>query len=164
MTSRDGCWPSLRYTGGGHNRIIPMNERLRMERTFLMIKPDGVKRHLVGEIIRRFEQKGFTLVALSQLTPSRELAEAHYAVHRERPFFKDVVDFITSGPVVAMVWEGDDIVSLARKMMGATKPADAVPGTIRGDFSHSVAQNLIHGSDSPDTSATEISLWFPNLH
>jgi len=134
-----------------------------MERTFLMIKPDGVERRLVGEIIRRFEAKGFQLVGLNMLTPPRSLAEEHYAVHRGKPFFEGVVQFISSGSVVAMVWEGDDVINLARKMMGATKPAEAVPGTIRGDFSNSIEQNLIHGSDSPDTAAQEIRLWFPEL-
>lgn len=134
-----------------------------MERTFLMIKPDGIARRLVGEIIRRFEEKGFELVALRMLTPSQGMAESHYAVHRGRPFFEGVVRFITSGPVVAMVWEGDDVINLARKMMGATKPADSLPGTIRGDYANSIEQNLIHGSDSPETAATEIALWFPEL-
>ena len=131
-----------------------------MERTFLMIKPDGVARGLVGEIIGRFEQKGFRLVELRLQTPPRGLAEAHYAVHRERPFFNDVVSFVTSGPVVAMVWEGDGIVELSRKMMGATRPTDAAPGTIRGDFANSTEKNLIHGSDSVETAADEIKLWF----
>jgi len=134
-----------------------------MERTFLMIKPDGVQRRLVGEIIGRFENKGLKLVGLKALTPSQSLAEEHYAVHRDKPFFPGVVSFITSGPVVASVWEGPDAISLARKLMGATKPSDAAPGTIRGDFANSVEQNLIHGSDSPETAATEIKLWFPEL-
>jgi nucleoside-diphosphate kinase len=131
-----------------------------MERTFLMIKPDGVQRGLVGEIIARFEAKGFKLAELKMLTPSRSLAESHYAVHRDRPFFNDVVGFITSGPVVAMVWEGDNIVELSRKVIGATKPTEAVPGTIRGDFANSTEKNLIHGSDSPENAQTEIALWF----
>jgi nucleoside-diphosphate kinase len=134
-----------------------------MERTFLMIKPDGVQRRLVGEIIRRFEQKGFTLVALQHRTASREQAEAHYGVHRDKPFFAGVVAFITSGPVVTMVWEGNDVIALARKLMGATKPADSLPGTIRGDYADSIEKNLIHGSDSVETAGEEISLWFPDL-
>jgi nucleoside-diphosphate kinase len=125
-----------------------------------MIKPDGVERGLVGEIIARFEQKGFKLAELRMLTPPRALAESHYAVHRERPFFNDVVGFITSGPVVAMVWEGDNIVELSRKVIGATKPTEANPGTIRGDFANSTEKNLIHGSDSPENAAAEIALWF----
>lgn len=131
-----------------------------MERTFLMVKPDGVQRRLVGEIIRRFEAKGFTLAALEMVKPTREQAEAHYGVHRGKPFFEGVVNFISSGPVVAMIWEGEDVVALARKMMGATKPADSVPGTIRGDFANSIEQNLIHGSDSPENAETEIGIWF----
>ncbi len=125
-----------------------------------MVKPDGVERRLVGEIIRRFEDKGWTLRQMKMLTPTRETAEAHYAVHRGKPFFEGVVGFIASGPVVAMVWEGNDIVSLSRKVMGATKPADAAPGTLRGDFANSVEQNLIHGSDSPENAQQEIALWF----
>ena len=131
-----------------------------MERTFLMVKPDGVQRRLVGEIIRRFEAKGFTLASLEMVKPTRQQAEAHYGVHRGKPFFEGVVSFISSGPVVAMIWEGDDVVALARKMMGATKPADSVPGTIRGDFANSIEQNLIHGSDSPENAETEIGIWF----
>src|SRR5579872_6824134 len=134
-----------------------------MERTFLMIKPDGVERKLVGEIIRRFEDKGFRLVALKMLTPAKALAEEHYAVHRGKSFFEGVVSFITSGPVVATVWEGEGVIELARKLMGATKPIDSAPGTIRGDYANSIEQNLIHGSDAPETAAQEIKLWFPEL-
>ena len=126
-----------------------------MERTFLMIKPDGVQRNLVGEIIRRFEAKGFTLVGLKLMSVSKELAEKHYDVHKERPFFPGLVQFITSGPVVAMVWEGDGVIASARKIIGATKPLEAEPGTIRGDFGVTVGRNLIHGSDGP-----EVALWF----
>ncbi len=125
-----------------------------------MIKPDGVQRGLVGEIIGRFERKGFKLAELKMLTPTREMAEAHYGVHRDKPFFNGVVSFITSGPVVAMVWEGDGVVDLCRKMMGATKPVDSAPGTIRGDYANSIEKNLIHGSDSAETAADEIKLWF----
>lgn len=125
-----------------------------------MVKPDGVQRRLVGEIIQRFENKGFTLSALKLVTPTREMAKAHYAVHRGKPFFEGVVNFISSGPVVAMVWEGDDVVALARKMMGATKPADSVPGTIRGDYANTIEQNLIHGSDSVENAEQEIAIWF----
>ena len=131
-----------------------------MEQTFLMVKPDGVRRQLIGEIIRRFEAKGFTLTALQMVLPTREQAEAHYGVHRGKPFFEGVVDFISSGPVVAMIWEGDDIVALARKMMGATKPADSLPGTIRGDYANTIEQNLIHGSDSVENAQMEIGIWF----
>jgi nucleoside-diphosphate kinase len=130
------------------------------ERTFLAIKPDGVQRGLVGEILGRFERRGFRLVALKQLVPSRELAEQHYGVHRERPFFAGLVEFITSGPVVAMVWEGDGVIAAARKMIGATKPLEAEPGTIRGDLAVNIGRNVIHGSDGADTAAFEIGLWF----
>src|SRR5687768_10870861 len=105
-----------------------------MERTYIMVKPDGVQRRLVGEIIRRFETRGLRLVGLKMLVPSRETAEKHYDVHRERPFFGELVQFITSGPVVAMVWEGTDAIKLSRNMIGATKPLEALSGTIRGDF------------------------------
>ncbi|MDM9583355.1 MULTISPECIES: nucleoside-diphosphate kinase [unclassified Nostoc] len=131
-----------------------------MERTFLAIKPDGVQRGLVGEIIRRFETKGFTLVGLKLLKVSRELAEQHYGVHRERPFFGGLVEFITSSPVVAMVWEGDGVIASARKIIGATNPLTAEPGTIRGDFGLNIGRNLIHGSDAPETAQQEIALWF----
>lgn len=131
-----------------------------MERTFLAIKPDGVQRGLVGEIIRRFEAKGFTLVGMKFMKVSRELAEQHYGVHRERPFFKGLVEFITSGPVVAMVWEGEGAIASARKLIGATNPLTAEPGTIRGDFGINIGRNIIHGSDAPETAQQEVSLWF----
>ncbi len=131
-----------------------------MERTFIAIKPDGVQRGLVGEIICRFEVKGFTLVGLKFMKVSRELAEQHYDVHREKPFFSGLVEFITSAPVAAMVWEGDGIVASARKMIGATNPLTAEPGTIRGDFGVNIGRNLIHGSDAVETAQREIALWF----
>ena len=131
-----------------------------MERTFLAIKPDGVQRGIVGEIIGRFEAKGFTLVGLKLMSVSRELAEAHYDVHRERPFFPGLVEFIISSPVVAMVWEGDGVVASARKMIGATNPLTSEPGTIRGDFAVNVGRNIIHGSDAIETAQREIKLWF----
>lgn len=131
-----------------------------MERTFLMVKPDGVQRKLVGEVIKRLEQKGFTLVGLKLMQVSRELAENHYGVHKDKPFFGSLVDFIISAPVVAMVWEGDGVVASARKLIGATNPLTAEPGTIRGDFGLNIGRNLIHGSDALETAQTEISLWF----
>jgi nucleoside-diphosphate kinase len=131
-----------------------------VERTFLAIKPDGVQRGLVGEIICRFEAKGFTLVGLKFMKVSPELAEQHYDVHREKPFFKGLVEFITSGPVVAMVWEGDGVVAAARKMIGSTNPLTAEPGTIRGDFGVDIGRNIIHGSDAAETAQQEVSLWF----
>jgi nucleoside-diphosphate kinase len=131
-----------------------------LERTFLAVKPDGLERKLVGEILRRFEAKGFTLVGLKLLQVSRELAEQHYDAHKEKAFFAGLVDFITSGPVVAMVWEGDGVVASARKIIGATNPLSSEPGTIRGDYGVSIGRNLIHGSDAVDTAQREISLWF----
>jgi nucleoside-diphosphate kinase len=131
-----------------------------MERTFLMIKPDGVQRGLVSNIIGRFETKGFTLVGMKFMAVSRELAEKHYDVHRERPFFAGLVDFMTSGPVVAMVWEGDGVIASGRKLIGATKPLEADPGTVRGDRGVTVGRNIIHGSDAPETAQAEIALWF----
>ena len=132
-----------------------------VQRTFVMVKPDGVQRRLAGEIIHRFERRGLTLAGMKLMRVSRELAEAHYAVHRGKPFYDELIEFITSGPVVAMVWQGEDAISLVRTMMGATKPADAVPGTIRGDFTCSMQMNLVHGSDAPETADAEIALWFP---
>ncbi|MGC9503360.1 nucleoside-diphosphate kinase [Baaleninema sp.] len=131
-----------------------------MERTFVMIKPDGVQRGLVGEVIRRFEAKGFTLVGLKLMAVSQDLAEQHYDVHKEKPFFKGLVEFITSSPVVAMVWEGEGVVAGARKVIGATNPLTAEPGTIRGDFGLNIGRNLIHGSDAVETANREIALWF----
>ncbi|MDT0191363.1 MULTISPECIES: nucleoside-diphosphate kinase [unclassified Exiguobacterium] len=134
-----------------------------MEKTFLMVKPDGVKRGLIGEIISRFENKGYTLNRLEMVTPSVEVAEAHYAEHKEKPFFGELVEFLTSGPVVAMEWEGEDIVAVSRLMIGKTKPVDAQPGTIRGDFASTMSQNVIHGSDSVDSAERELSLWFAEV-
>ncbi len=134
-----------------------------MERTFIMLKPDAVKRKLVGEIISRIEHRNFTIAAMKMLTPSRELAEEHYAVHRGKDFFEPTVEFITSGPVIAMVVEGDDAIQIMRNMMGALDPTKAASGTIRGDFTISTRENLIHGSDSPETAEREIGLWFPEL-
>lgn len=131
-----------------------------MERTFIMIKPDGVQRHLTGEIIHRFESKGFTLVGLKMMKVSRELAEQHYAVHKERNFFNGLIEFITSAPVIAMVWEGESVVTAARNIIGATNPITASPGSIRGDLGVSIGRNLIHGSDAIETAQTEVDLWF----
>jgi nucleoside-diphosphate kinase len=132
-----------------------------MERTFVMLKPDAVKRRLVGEIIKRIEAKNLTIVAMKMIHIDRKLAETHYGEHREKPFFKDLVDFITSGPAVAMIVEGPNAISVIRTMMGATNPFNAAPGTIRGDFGLDLTQNLIHGSDSPQSAAREIALFFP---
>ncbi|MGB2924713.1 MAG: nucleoside-diphosphate kinase [Limnothrix sp.] len=131
-----------------------------MERTFVMVKPDGVQRGLAGNVIARFEAKGFKLVGLKLVSVSRELAEKHYGVHKERPFFGSLVEFIISAPVVAMVWEGKGAIASARKLIGATNPLESEPGTIRGDFGVDIGRNLIHGSDAPETAASEIELWF----
>ena len=133
---------------------------MTIERTFVAIKPDGVQRGLVAEILGRFERKGFKLVGLKQLIPSRDLAQKHYGVHKDRPFFDGLVNFITSGPVVAMVWEGDGVIASARKMIGATKPLESEPGTIRGDLAINIGRNVIHGSDGVETANFEIGLWF----
>ncbi|HIV75424.1 MAG TPA: nucleoside-diphosphate kinase [Candidatus Pseudogracilibacillus intestinigallinarum] len=131
-----------------------------MEKTFIMIKPDGVQRGLVGEIVNRFEQKGFKLVSAKLMQVSNELAEEHYGEHKERPFFGELVDFITSGPVFAMVWEGEEVIKTSRNMIGATNPQEATPGSIRGDYALTVGKNIIHGSDSPESAEREINLWF----
>ncbi|MBC5637070.1 nucleoside-diphosphate kinase [Ornithinibacillus sp. BX22] len=131
-----------------------------MEKTFLMVKPDGVQRNLVGEIVNRFERKGFKLVGAKLMQISEELASEHYGEHKERPFFGELVEFITSGPVFAMVWEGEKVISTAREMMGKTNPAEALPGTVRGDFGVTVGKNVIHGSDSPESAEREINLFF----
>lgn len=131
-----------------------------MERTFIAVKPDGVQRGLVGQIIARFEQKGYQLVGLKQMHVSREMAEQHYGEHRERPFFKGLVDFITSGPIVAMAWQGPGVVATARLMMGKTNPRDAEPGTIRGDFAVDIGRNVVHGSDSPENAVRELGIFF----
>ena len=131
-----------------------------MERTFVMVKPDGVQRNLIGEIVSRFEKKGFKLVGAKLMLIDEELAGKHYQEHKDKPFFKELVNFITSGPIFAMVWEGKNVVSVARNMMGKTNPAEATFGTIRGDFGLSVGMNLIHGSDSLESSEREINLFF----
>ncbi|MGC9122413.1 MAG: nucleoside-diphosphate kinase [Thermogladius sp.] len=131
-----------------------------VERTLVMVKPDGVRRGLVGEIISRFEKKGFRIVGLKMLRMNRELAEKFYSVHKGKPFFNSLIDFITSGPVVAMVIEGDSAISVARLMIGSTDGREALPGTIRGDYALSKAENVVHASDSPESAAYEISLLF----
>lgn len=131
-----------------------------MEKTFLMIKPDGVQRNLIGAIISRFEAKGFKLVGAKLMTVSEELAKEHYSEHDGKPFFIDLIEFITSGPIFAMVWEGENIIKVARQMIGSTNPQEAVPGTIRGDYGMIVSKNIIHGSDSLDSAHREINLFF----
>jgi nucleoside-diphosphate kinase len=131
-----------------------------MERTLILIKPDGVQRGLIGPIITRFERRGLQLVGMKFMQMSRELAERHYGVHRDRPFFAGLVDYITSGPIVAMVWEGNDAIAAARATMGVTRPVQAAPGTIRGDFGMEIGRNLVHGSDSPENGELEVALFF----
>eukprot|EP00441_Pelagodinium_beii_P043001 CAMPEP_0197639398 /NCGR_PEP_ID=MMETSP1338-20131121/14031_1 /TAXON_ID=43686 ORGANISM="Pelagodinium beii, Strain RCC1491" /NCGR_SAMPLE_ID=MMETSP1338 /ASSEMBLY_ACC=CAM_ASM_000754 /LENGTH=161 /DNA_ID=CAMNT_0043212119 /DNA_START=61 /DNA_END=546 /DNA_ORIENTATION=- len=131
------------------------------ERSFIMLKPDAVQRGLIGEIIGRFERKGYKLVAMKMVTASKELAEKHYSDLSSKPFFGGLVEFITSGPVVAMVWEGDNVVKGGRTLLGATMPADSAPGTIRGDLCIDVGRNIIHGSDAVESAEKEIALWFP---
>jgi len=134
-----------------------------MDRTLILVKPDAFARGLTGEIIARFERKGLRIVALRHMTVTRELAEQHYAEHAERPFFGELVQFITSGPIVAMVLEGQDAVKAARQAIGATNPLEAAPGSIRGDFAIEMGQNMVHGSDSPESAAREATLFFPEL-
>jgi nucleoside-diphosphate kinase len=131
-----------------------------MERTLVLLKPDCLHRRLAGTLLQRFEQKGLRLVALKLVQAGRQLAEQHYAVHKERPFYPSLVQFLTSGPTAALVLEGREAVAVVRNLIGATDGARAAPGTIRGDFALSIQNNLIHGSDSPDTARDEIALWF----
>ncbi|WP_405114712.1 nucleoside-diphosphate kinase [Paenibacillus sp. FSL K6-1217] len=131
-----------------------------MEQTYLMIKPDGVQRGLIGRIVARLEDKGFKLVAAKLITVTEEQAKKHYAEHDGKDFFPELVSFITSGPVFAMVWEGDDVIALSRLLIGKTKVGEALPGTIRGDYASHTPLNLIHGSDSPDSAAREIANFF----
>ncbi len=134
-----------------------------MERTLILVKPDAFERNLTGEIIARFERKGLRLVALKLMTMSRELAQEHYSEHEGKPFFEELVTFITSGPLVAMVLEGEQVVAAARQVIGATNPLEASPGSIRGDLAISVGQNMVHGSDSPESGQREVGLFFPEL-
>jgi len=133
---------------------------MERQRTLVLLKPDAVRRRLVGELIRRLEEKGLDLIAMKLMCIDRALAEEHYAEHREKPFFEELIEFITSGPVVAMVVEGPQAVNVVRRMMGATNPFEAEPGTIRGDFGLDLTANLIHGSDSPQTAEQEIRRFF----
>ena len=134
-----------------------------MDRTLILVKPDAFARGLTGEIIARFERKGLRIAAVRQTTMERELAERHYAEHTGRPFFGELVDFITSGPLVAMVLEGQEAVAAARQVIGATNPLEAAPGSIRGDFAVLTGENMVHGSDSNESAAREAALFFPEL-
>jgi len=138
------------------NGVIEMAK----EQTFVMIKPDGVQRGCVGDIIHRFEQKGIKIIAMKMVDVDRELAEKHYGVHKGKPFFEPTVEYIISSPVVAMVLEGENAIDMVRNMMGKTNPQEAAAGTIRGDFGQFIGRNIVHGSDGPDTAAFEIDLWF----
>jgi len=135
---------------------------MAIERTFSIIKPDAVARNIIGEIVSRFEKNGLRVVAMKMLHLTREQAQGFYAVHRERPFYNDLVEFMTSGPVVVQVLEGENAISRNRELMGATNPADAAPGTIRADFAKTVDENAVHGSDAPGTAAQEIAFFFPD--
>ncbi|WP_127585279.1 nucleoside-diphosphate kinase [Paenibacillus koleovorans] len=131
-----------------------------MERTFMMVKPDGVERGLIGEIVQRLERRGFQLVGCKLMQIPKEMAEKHYAEHAGRPYYDDLMNFITAGPVFAMVWEGDQVIALSRIMMGKTNTLEALPGTIRGDFAIHTNRNIIHGSDSPENALREIAIFF----
>merc|ERR1712209_187693 len=143
-----------------NSKLIPPNMAGNRERSFIMIKPDGVHRGLVGEIIKRFEAKGFMLVAMKFMTASKEHLSAHYEDLAKKPFFNGLVEYMASGPVVPMVWEGLNVVKTGRVMLGETNPAASLPGTIRGDYAVQVGRNICHGSDSVESAAKEIALWF----
>ena len=134
-----------------------------MSRTLILVKPDAFERRLTGEILARFERKGLTITAMKHMTVERDLAERHYDEHREKPFFGDLVEFITGGPLVALVLEGHEAVTAARQVIGATNPLEAAPGSIRGDFALEVGKNMVHGSDSPESAQREAKLFFPDL-
>jgi nucleoside-diphosphate kinase len=133
---------------------------MALERTLILVKPDAVRRGLAGEIVRRFEGRGLTIRAARLLIADRELGETHYAEHREKPFFGELVDFITSAPTLALVLEGEGAIATVRKTIGATNPAEAAPGSIRGDLALSMPDNLVHGSDSPESAEREVGIWF----
>ncbi len=134
-----------------------------MEKTLVLVKPDGVKKKVCGEVISRFERKGLSIDAIRMETVSMELAKKHYAVHEGKPFFNGLIEFITSGPLLAMVISGENAIAAVRQINGATNPIEAVPGSIRGDFATSIDENIVHASDAPETAAQEIALWFPEL-
>lgn len=142
------------------DQVLREGKVISLEKTFVMVKPDGVQRGLIGEIISRLERKGFKIVALKMLKISRELAENHYAEHKAKPFFSSLISYITSAPVVAMVVEGNNAVKVVRKLVGATNPAEAEPGTIRGDFGLDLGRNVVHASDSIASAEREIRLFF----
>ena len=133
---------------------------MAIEKTFILVKPDGVKKNLVGNILARFEAKGLKIVALKMIVAPKEVAETHYAEQKEKPFFGELVDFITSSPLVAAVIEGENAIKAVRQLNGATNPLEAVPGSIRGDYALTIVENIVHGSDSPEAAAREIANWF----
>jgi len=139
------------------------NNYVATQRTLVLVKPDGVRRRLVGEVIKRFEAKTLDLVAMRMLTIDEALARKHYEEHVDKPFFPELLSFITSGPVVAMCVEGDEVIPVVRQMMGATDPKKSAPGTLRGDLAILTTENLVHGSDSPESAARELNLYFPDL-
>ena len=147
-------------TAGSANQRGMNDPMAELQRTLLLVKPDGVQRQLVGRVLTRFEERGLKLVGLKLVHVDRALAEQHYAVHSEKPFFRGLVDFITSGPLVAAALEGPNAIAIVRAMNGATRPHEAAPGSIRGDFAVETAQNLVHASDSPENAAAELALWF----
>lgn len=145
----------------------PVTETVQTERSLILIKPDGFRRGLTGEVIRRIEAKGYTLAALAVVTPTRDQLAAHYAEHEGKPFYEPLLEFMSSGPVAAVVIEGQECIKGFRSLAGATKPTEAAPGTIRGDLGRkwagTVDENIVHGSDSPESAAREIGIWFPGL-
>ena len=150
----------LRFIAAPERRKNQIIKEIILERTLIIIKPDGVERSLIGPIITRFEQRGLKLAAMKMMQVSDKLAREHYAVHEGKPFFEPLIEYITSAPVVVMALEGPDAIQIARNTIGATKPAEASPGSIRGDLGLMVGRNLVHGSDSPENAAAEIALWF----
>ena len=151
-----GWRPTIAAVPGHPPRIQPMP----YQRTFVMVKPDGVRRRLVGEVVSRFEAKGLVLERIEMMVPDEETAARHYEEHRSRDFYSSLIAFITSGPVVAMQWSGESAVTVARTMMGTTNPVTALPGTIRGDYGLNVQENIVHGSDGPESAERELRLWF----
>ncbi|XP_062999140.1 nucleoside diphosphate kinase, mitochondrial [Elgaria multicarinata webbii] len=154
--------PSHRLPGGRRRRLYSTGIAGLQERTLIAVKPDGVQRRLVGDVIKRFEKRGFKLVGLKLLQANEGILSEHYHELRRKPFYHELIQYMTSGPVVAMVWEGYNVVKTTRAMVGETNPAEAKPGTVRGDFSVHVSRNVVHASDSVETAQREISLWFRN--
>ena len=148
-------------------RLAPVNSQ-KLERTLILIKPDGVRRSLVGEVVRRIETKGYQIVGLKMLTPTREILAKHYAEHEGKPFYEPLIEFMLSGPIVALIAEGNRVIEGFRKLAGTTDPTTAEPGTIRGDLGRDqgtkVVQNIVHGSDSPESAEREIAIFFPELN